>query len=130
MFKMKYKNILLVLTLIFPLVACDPVKQTLNEKIEDFIADGSEQQNEKAAALFQAIIARDQAKILSLSDADLRQKLIKDPDVLMRIYGSLPEQVTDKPQVVMKTKAVELAYGKVTKIGYKYSYPDNTIIFV
>ena len=48
----------------------------------------------------------------------------------MRIYGSLPEQVTDKPQVVMKTKAVELAYGKVTKIGYKYSYPDNTIIFV
>ncbi len=130
MFKMKYKNILLVLTLIFPLVACDQVKQTLNEKIEDFIADGSEQQNEKAAALFQAIIARDQAKILSLSDADLRQKLIKDPDVLMRIYGSLPEQVTDKPQVVMKTKAVELAYGKVTKIGYKYSYPDNTIIFV
>lgn len=130
MFKMKYKNILLVLTLIFPLVACDPVKQTLNEKIEDFIADGSEQQNEKAAALFQAIIARDQAKILSLSEADLRQKLIKDPDALMRIYGSLPEQVTDKPQVVMKTKAVELAYGKVTKIGYKYSYPDNTIIFV
>ena len=130
MFKMKYKNILLVLTLIFPLVACHQVKQTLNEKIEDFIADGSEQQNEKAAALFQAIIARDQAKILSLSDADLRQKLIKDPDVLMRIYGSLPEQVTDKPQVVMKTKAVELAYGKVTKIGYKYSYPDNTIIFV
>ena len=130
MFKMKYKNILLVLTLIFPLVACDQVKQTLNEKIEDFIADGSEQQNEKAAALFQAIITRDQAKILSLSDADLRQKLIKDPDVLMRIYGSLPEQVTDKPQVVMKTKAVELAYGKVTKIGYKYSYPDNTIIFV
>ena len=127
---MKYKNILLVLTLIFPLVACDQVKQTLSEKIEDFIADGSEQQNEKAAALFQAIIARDQAKILSLSDADLRQKLIKDPDVLMRIYGSLPEQVTDKPQVVMKTKAVELAYGKVTKIGYKYSYPDNTIIFV
>lgn len=130
MFKMKYKNILLVLTLIFPLVACDQVKQTLNEKIEDFIADGSEQQNEKAAALFQAIIARDQAKILSLSEADLRQKLIKDPDALMRIYGSLPEQVTDKPQVVMKTKAVELAYGKVTKIGYKYSYPDNTIIFV
>ena len=130
MFKMKYKNILLVLTLIFPLVACDQVKQTLNEKIEDFIADGSEQQNEKAAALFQAIIARDQAKILSLSEADLRQKLIKDPDALMRIYGSLPEQVTDKPQVVMKTKAVELAYGKITKIGYKYSYPDNTIIFV
>lgn len=130
MFKMKYKNILLVLTLIFPLVACDQVKQTLSEKIEDFIADGSEQQNEKAAALFQAIIARDQAKILSLSEADLRQKLIKDPDALMRIYGSLPEQVTDKPQVVMKTKAVELAYGKVTKIGYKYSYPDNTIIFV
>ena len=130
MFKMQYKNILLVLTLTFPLVACDQVKQTLSEKIEDFIADGSEQQNEKAAALFQAIIARDQAKILSLSDADLRQKLIKDPDVLMRIYGSLPEQVTDKPQVVMKTKAVELAYGKVTKIGYKYSYPDNTIIFV
>ena len=130
MFKMQYKNILLVLTLTFPLVACDQVKQTLSEKIEDFIADGSEQQNEKAAALFQAIIARDQAKILSLSEADLRQKLIKDPDVLMRIYGSLPEQVTDKPQVVMKTKAVELAYGKVTKIGYKYSYPDNTIIFV
>ena len=130
MFKMQYKNILLVLTLTFPLVACDQVKQTLSEKIEDFIADGSEQQNEKAAALFQAIIARDQAKILSLSEADLRQKLIKDPDALMRIYGSLPEQVTDKPQVVMKTKAVELAYGKVTKIGYKYSYPDNTIIFV
>ena len=29
-----------------------------------------------------------------------------------------------------KTKAFELAYGKVTKIGYKFNYSDNTKIFV
>ena len=99
---MKYKNILLAITLIFPLVACDQVKQTVSEKIEGFITDASEQQNEKAAALFQAIIARDQSKILSLSEANLRQELLKNPQALMQIYASLPEHMLVKPQVVMK----------------------------
>ena len=45
----------------------------------------------------------------------------------MQIYASLSEYMLEKPKI---TKAVELAYGKVTKIGYKYNYPDNTIIFV
>ena len=95
---MKYKNTLLVITQIFPLVVCNQVKKTMSEKIQNFIADASEQQNEKEATLFQAVIDRDQSTILSLSEANLRQELLKNSQEPMQIYASLSEYMLEQPQ--------------------------------
>lgn len=90
--------------------------------------EASEQQNTKAKILFQALIDHNQAKILSLSEQDIRDELTKNPQILqtvLMLYG----YVADNPELVLTAKSIETTYGKVTKIGYKYIYPNQTIIF-
>ena len=68
-----------------------------------------------------------------MSEAYLRQELLENSEDPMQIYESLSEYMLEKPQEnksLKKTKDFELVYGKVTKIGYKYNYSDNIMIFV
>ena len=89
----------------------------------------SEQQNSKAKILFQALIDRDQIKILSLSGQYIRDELTKNPNKLHIVFDSLPDYVAENPEIVLTAKAIETSYGNVTKIGYKYVYPNQTIVF-
>ena len=89
----------------------------------------SEQQNSKAKILFQALIDRDQTKILSLSGQDIRDELTKNPNKLHIVFDSLPDYVAENPEIILTAKAIETSYGNVTKIGYKYVYPNQTIVF-
>ena len=125
------KNILLILSLILPLTACDKVTDTVLNKIEENMPElgGSEQQNAKAEILYQALINRDQTEILSLSEPNIREELSKNPNALKSVFDYLPDHVAENPEIVATTKAIEVPYGKITKIGYKYVYPDQTIIF-
>ena len=101
----------------------DKIEQNMNE------LKASEQQNSKAKILFQALIDRDQTKILSLSEQDIRDELTKNPNKLHIVFDSLPDYVADNPEIVLTAKAIETSYGNVTKIGYKYVYPNQTIVF-
>ena len=129
--KNKMKSTVLILSLIFPLSACEKVKETILDKIEEKMPDleASEQQNTKAKILFQALIDHDQAKILSLSEQDIRDELTKNPQIWQTVFDALPDYVADNPELVLTAKSIETTYGKVTKIGYKYIYPNQTIIF-
>ncbi|MFN3074350.1 hypothetical protein ACK1JC_12150 [Acinetobacter sp. TY2] len=44
------------------------------------------------------IIDRDQSTILSLSEANLRQELLKNSQEPMQIYASLSEYMLEQPQ--------------------------------
>ena len=127
----KIKSVLLITTLVLPLSACEKVKETVLDKIEEKmpVLEASEQQNTKAKILFQALIDRNQSKILSLSGQDIRDELTKNPNRLQIVFDALPDYVAENPEIVLTGKSIETTYGKVTKIGYKYVYPNQTILF-
>ena len=127
----KIKSVLLITTLVLPLSACEKVKETVLDKIEEKmpVLEASEQQNTKAKILFQALIDRNQSKILSLSGQDIRDELTKNPNRLQIVFDALPDYVADNPEIVLTVKSIETTYGKVTKIGYKYVYPNQAILF-
>ncbi len=123
------KRIIILLLLIMPLSACEKIKDTILNKLEAQIPESSTAQNEKAKQLYHAVIQRDMGNIYTLVGPNIRVELDQKPDVLKAVFEILPNYEAENPSIVMTTKAIELPLGKVTKIGYKYDYPNQPILF-
>lgn len=124
------KRILIIMLCLCPLSACDQVKDKVIEKAEKLMPESTGMQNIKSGELFEAVVKHDTKKIYSMVGQNVRNELEKNPQALKSTFEVLPNYVAENPEIVQVIKAIEMPIGKpITKIGYKYNYPDQSYVF-
>lgn len=123
------KNILLILCLSLPLMACEKVGNAVFEKAIGEIPESSEEQDIKAQQLFSALVEKNEIKVYQLVELDVHELLNNNPQVLPEIFEMMPDHVIEPKEVVYRAKTVDLKVGKIFSVTYYYDYPEKPIRF-
>ncbi|RZG65491.1 hypothetical protein EXE25_13120 [Acinetobacter bouvetii] len=91
--------------------------------------EASTQQNSKSAVLFEALIQRNNEKIMVLVGQNVRAALFQNTDALNHVYGILPDYFLNQAEIIAVAQIDEKAVGEITKIDYAYMYPEETVLF-
>ncbi|MDM1755968.1 MULTISPECIES: hypothetical protein [Acinetobacter] len=123
------KNILIILCLSLPLMACEKVGNAVLEKAIGEIPESSAVQDAKAQQLFTALVEKNEIKVYQLVELDVHKLLNNNPQVLPEIFEIMPDHVIEPKEVVYRAKTVDLKVGKIFSVTYYYDYPDKPIRF-
>jgi len=120
------KKLLLILVLGIGLSSCDRIVDLVRDKFE-LVA--TQQQNQKAEQLYQALLTRDTPRVKSLVANALQKELQASPEVIEDVYKLLPSEVASSMEITEISKSMNSSDGKFTVVTYQYHYPNMTIEF-